>query len=107
LNELHKTWVAHSDIKAANIFLHFENEKHKIQTPLDLLTSKPRIVLGDLGLCTLYEAPDKESRGEKGTRYFYSPEIWFENRMSLKADIWAMGCLGLYLFLNNYMIPFE
>ena len=74
---------------------------------MDLVTNKVRVVLGDLGFCTLFSSYEDIMNESKGTPYFFSPEIWFEARYGMKTDVWAMGCLAMYLFLNKYMIVYD
>lgn len=62
------------------------------------MTQNVRFLIGDLGLCTCYKKEDESLRGKRGTPYFYAPEIWKENRFGIKADIWAMGALTIFLF---------
>lgn len=45
--------------------------------------------------------------GRKGTPYYYSPEIWFQRKFDEKSDIWAMGCLAIFLYFNRYMIVYD
>lgn len=64
-------------------------------------------MLGDLGLCQLFQSKKDHFKKEKGTPYYYSPEIWFEGKFGTKTDVWAMGCMALYLLTGDYMIKFN
>jgi len=76
-------------------------------TPMDFIKYKATFVLGDLGLCTLFMSQKEHFKKEKGTRFYYSPEIWFSTKFNTKTDVWAMGCLALYLFTGDYMIQYK
>ena len=78
-----------------------------MQTALDLIKYKFRVVVGDLGMASAFSSDRKYLFGRKGTPYYYSPEIWFDRKFNEKADVWSMGCLALYLYFNRYMIVFD
>lgn len=53
LKEFHKNYLTHSDIKADNIFIHYEGDERVIITQAeDLIKYKFKVVVGDLGLAT-------------------------------------------------------
>lgn len=108
IRECHKNYITHSDLKAANIFLHYDGpDRVELNEARDLIKKNFRVVLGDFGMASALTADKSYLFGRKGTPYYYSPEIWFSKKFNEKSDIWAMGCLAIFLYFNRYMIVFD
>jgi serine/threonine protein kinase len=83
LYAIHAKMLSHSDIKAANIFLHYDGKENiNLQVPRDLVRYNIRLILGDLGLASVYSLDKSYHHGKKGTPYYYSPEIWNERELT-------------------------
>ena len=80
LKALHDKGVIHRDLKSANIFLSKLNSKCKIG---DLNTGK--IIKNNNNINPIsYQI---------GTPSYASPEVWKNEKVSYKCDIWALGCI--------------
>src|ERR1700733_12196452 len=104
---MHKTRLGHHDIKTANIFMRYDPKYAEyIKKPRDIIRYGFEVFLGDLGLASKYTLDENFSFNTKGTPYFYSPEIWNlreTQKYNHTADIWAIGCLAIYLYFNRFM----
>ena len=108
---MHKTKLGHHDLKAANIFMDYDVKfQGMIREPKDIIKYNFRVVLGDLGLASKYTNDESYVFNAKGTPYYYAPEIWnirLVGKYNHQADIWAIGCLAIYLYFKRFMIPFD
>ena len=79
LKALHDKGVIHRDLKSANIFLSKLNSKCKI---------------GDLNTGKILKNNNKNPINYQiGTPPYASPEVWKNQKISYKCDIWALGCI--------------
>lgn len=86
--------MSHSDIKAANIFLYLDNKSLKdvkLTSARDLISQRFKLVLGDFGLVSIYTHEKQYQFKQKGTPYYYAPELWEQKKYNQECDIWAMG----------------
>ncbi len=62
------------------------------------------VVLGDLGLSTALI--DKFERGQKGTKYYYAPEVWKIQKFNTITDIFSVGAMLFHLRIGDFMIKY-
>lgn len=82
--------LVHGDIKSDNVLVFIENGRRIVK-------------LADLGLIT----PVKKDSVTKRvyTRTHRPLEIWKDNKVTLKADVWALGATFLEMFVQRTPIP--
>ena len=85
---LHDHNISHRDIKSANIFVD-EGDK---------------IVIGDFGICKIFNPNEKLTNTNIGTPCYMSPECIGQEEYCKKIDIWSLGCV-LFEIMTFY-IPF-
>lgn len=95
-NELFLHGVVHRDLKASNIFMHYETQ-HAV----------PTLKIGDLGSARdMAHASKADLRMQVAGYYLYlSPEIIRNEPLTAKTDIWLLGVL-LYSMLLGLRRPF-
>jgi NIMA (never in mitosis gene a)-related kinase len=76
LHYLHKTKIAHRDIKSANV----------------LLTRGSKIKIGDMNVSKVCETKCLMTT-MTGTPYYIAPEVWKGEQYDMKSDIWSIGVL--------------
>lgn len=86
VESLHRSNIAHLDIKPENIFLNDTNS----------------VVLGDFGSAFLFSEIEPKKFGACGTSYYCAPEAKQKKTYCpMKADIWSLGVL-LHVLLTGF-----
>lgn len=104
LTRCHERGIVHRDLKAENILLCQKTIRGKKKDSL-------RLLLCDFGLSTWADEVDdtKDDVDEEdtfcGTWNYISPEMITKRRTGPAADIWALGCLCVYLLTGS--LPFS
>jgi len=106
---LHGKNIIHRDMKPNNILIHVPEANAGGQTEM-ITPIKPQIKLADFGISKLLETDKQDFTNTsvtdpRGSRGWMSPEWYQSRRCDYKVDIWAAGCLFLYI-LSGGKHPF-
>ena len=74
--------------------IHNNGKLHRDLAPSNILINKNGVIkIADFGLSRFIASPDREMTKGVITKYYRSPEIFFEVKYySLCIDIWSAGC---------------
>lgn len=78
LEHCHQRGIIHRDIKTQNVFV----------------TERGVLKLGDFGVSRVLQSPTDLARTTVGTPYYMCPEFFRNEPHSVKADMWALGCVA-------------
>jgi hypothetical protein len=85
LQDLHSAWILHRDLKPANILRHDGHWK-----------------LADFGIARDEEIGTQDPTFTvPGTPLYMAPEIWNQERLTIKTDLYALGCLSFELLSGS------
>jgi len=91
LAHLHKEKIFHRDIKPTNILIYVP----------DGTGTKPVMKLADFGISKMLKADKNDftntsMENPNGTRGWMPAEVYKEERLDFKVDVWALGCIFVY-----------
>ena len=85
LQDLHSAWILHRDLKPANILRHdgrWKPADFGIARDEEIGTQDPTFTV-------------------PGTPLYMAPEIWNRERLTIKTDLYALGCLSFQLLAGS------
>ncbi|EKF38116.1 serine/threonine protein kinase, putative [Trypanosoma cruzi marinkellei] len=82
LSYLHKCYIIHRDVKAANVYI----------------TKNGNVKLGDFGASKLVNLTDPLAKTFIGTPFYLCPELCLGEPYSFGADVWALGVLTYEMY---------
>ncbi len=85
LRDLHSAWILHRDLKPANVLRHDGRWK-----------------LADFGIARDQAIGTQDPTFTMpGTPLYMAPEIWNHDKLTVKTDLYALGCLGFELLAGS------
>tara|TARA_B110000263_G_C15289540_1_gene502539 strand:+ start:900 stop:1895 length:996 start_codon:yes stop_codon:yes gene_type:complete len=102
INEIHKKKIIHRDLKLDNILIH----KSDRNTPNILEKNKFIIKICDFG--ESQKDDDKTACSEiRGSLPYLAPEVLKTEEITIKTDIWALGCMFYEILTGEHLIKIK
>lgn len=87
-------------------YLHKKNIMHSDLKPLNILIKNGLAKLCDLGMAKIIDKSNKDEDSYYGTIPYYPPELWNNQSIDEKSDVWATGII-FHQMLTKGIHPFN